>query len=315
MINCLTIVVLLAAASAPSARPVAHVLETKGTVTARTADGATRKIAPFGTVYAQERLDLKADALVVLAFRRDGHIEQAKGPAEVTVTEAGAAPPSAVAVLTVPPKQEDSVAKVIRQLPAATEMGVAVMRGGPSPLLGGPSPLGLSPIVGSTVLTDRPTFRWPASPEPRAYHLTVLHKGEKVWDATTSQPFVPFTASRALERGETYQWNVAQNVNTDASVPVCSGRFTVATAQQTAQAAEIEKLAEGKQVRYLTLAAMWYRQNNMLDEALAAAKRLVDLAPDERAFRTLYSELVQEARAREKADRLRSYLQGDERKG
>jgi hypothetical protein len=304
------VLVLLVAAGAGTARPVAHVLQTQGTVTARAADGTTRKVVPFGTIYAQERLDLESDGIVVLAFRRDGHIEQAKGPAEVTVTEAGATPPSAVTVLPVPSKQGASVANVVRQLPPATERGATISLGGGQlpagtemgvfTTRGAPSPPQLLPLVDSTVLADRPTFRWPDSLVPRTYRLGVFHNGQKVWDTTTSQTSAAFAGERPLERGETYQWVAAAADKVDEGRPAWSGRFTVATAEQRAQAAEFEKLAADKQVAFMTLALMWYRQNDMLAEAMVTAKRLADLVPQERAFRTALSELIAEASAREK---------------
>ena len=125
---------ILAAAPADTPqrpRAVARVLELRGAVTAAAAAGEPRKVACFGTVYAEERLRLAAGSSLVLAFRSDGHLESVQGATEVTVQETGCQPAQAVKPLPPPRGSRPTQARIVGDAFPVTVLGAAVLRGSP----------------------------------------------------------------------------------------------------------------------------------------------------------------------------------------
>ena len=61
----------------------------------------------------------------------------------------------------------------------------------------------------------------------------------------------------------------------------------MANDRQRASAAEIEKLLVKPEPLYLALAALWYKQNEMLFEAIAINEQLVKLTPSTAVYQEL----------------------------
>jgi hypothetical protein len=261
-------------------------LEFKGTVTITSSQGKDRAAAIFATVYESDRISLAADAIVTLGFRSDGHLERLKTAGMATAGQDGCEPRSLVEILAVSPPQRTVAAKAIRGASLITQGGVALMRGS-----GSKSPAPLVPIVDSTVITDRPAFRWPAVPRAHAYTVIVSGGGNKIWTHTVDLPPASYTAERPLRPGLAYDWEVVAIGEDGTLRPAFEGRFRIATSDQAADAAAFRGLAESTEVPLLTLAAQWYARSGMIAEAIAVEERLTQLAADPVPFYVSLEEL------------------------
>ena len=105
-----------------------------------------------------------------------------------------------------------------------------------------------------------------------------------------------------------------------ATTTVCEGIFRIASDQQRSDAANLEKLLEKPEIPYLALAAMWYKQNGLVSEAIAADQQLAKLSNDPAVYRALAGLCGQAGRddearaAEEKAAELEKKAEGPTRK-
>ncbi len=291
------LLIVLTTGSAAAAVPVARVLETKGKVMVQAADkaGQPREAAALDTVYKGEKVILVAGSSAVLAFRSDGHIERLAKPGQVTAGKDGCVPKSAVEVVESPPRQKKAVGAAVMSLRAKGTAGVSIVREVPRR---GPPPVPPHPISGSTILTLCPNFTWPAVPGA-AYYRFKLESGPKVIDSlATHGPALALGGTPGhspLTPGAAYDWEVYAVLADRTAKYACGGSFTTATKEQQARATDLGTLVAGKDVAYLTLAAVWFEENGMVAEATGAYERLSVLRPATAAYWFALSRLYQQA--------------------
>ncbi len=305
-----------AAGGAP--RPVARLLEVRGSITASREDGSSRELAVFGTVYEGEQLGLEADSSLVLAFRASGRLERIEGPAEVTVGEGGCSPEEHVQQLALAREGGRPVQAAVQQLPAVTRGGATIVRTRPGqpdpppglpPSLLGPPRAWLEPARQTLVLAVRPVFDWQTLPDATCYELSVRDDSGELWSARVAEPPVEYGGPQPLGPGERYRWRVvATQTGGRASRQLGEAHFTVAGGEQRALAEELLALATDSEPGYLALAALWFQQERMLVQAIRAARRLAELEPEKAEYHRLLAELYDRAGRPEQAGEARERL-------
>ncbi|MGD0898201.1 MAG: hypothetical protein ABR915_10225 [Thermoguttaceae bacterium] len=300
----LVVLCLGIAAHAEAAVPAARVLETKGKVVVKPKGDDSRELAPLDTVYLDEKVVLVSGSSAVLAFRADGHIERLSQPGEVVVTKTGCDPKTGVEVLEAPERHKKLVSATVMSLHPRGSAGVTIFRSaGP----GKPPPMRISPVRGSTILTERPRLAWSAVPDAVRYEVAVK-VDPKGWGMTTKETQADYPGDPPLKPGSLHEWLVTVTLADGTTRHACEGEFTVATEEQRARAADLKPLATGTDVAYLALAAVWYDENNMIPEAVAAYERLVSLEPGVAVFHFALSRLYM--REERPADSQKAYARG-----
>jgi hypothetical protein len=302
----LCLLAALAVRPAQAERPVARVLECSGKVMVKESAGQERSLAVFGTVYSGDCLRLPEGVSLVLAFRSTGRLERAKGPVEITTTESGCTPTESVQAVAGRQQPAGPIKNAVQSLPAVTRGGATIVRSKPSA-----ASRPISPVHRATLLAARPTFAWTAVPDVTSYELSLRSDSGAVWSQCTEKTKLQYSGPTPLKDGRTYQWQV-RAVSGQPAKAICESSFSIADAQQRATAARLEELAAGPQGPYLPLAALWYQQQRMYDQAIMAAEKLVKLAPKQAEYHALLADVLDAAGRSE--DSLKSRLRADELK-
>jgi len=300
--------------------PAARVLEIKGKAEVVEAKDLARPAAVYGTIYADERIVVEKNAQVTLVFRGDGHLERIVAPGTYQVFEKGCKPSKGVEQVAMPEENRVVVGKLSKGPRGIVQGGVVMARApAPRPKDDGPTSKSkdldvppnekaaaspemgeIRPIVGSTVLTAKPVFSWPAVPKAKKYTLCLFFLGNQVWTAESEATQLEYAGETPLKAGALYAWEIAATVD-GKSEPIGEGAFHTASDRQRASAAEIDKLLDKSEPLYLAVAALWYKQNEMLCEAIAVNEKLAKLTPNAAIYQEL-AELYARAGA-EKAAR------------
>jgi hypothetical protein len=231
--------------------PVAMVLSVQGDV----------KLRRMDLLRAGDQVRVPAPGSVRLVFLADGHRETLNPGVTVRIADSGGMPAEAV-------KREvarlaESHLVGLRKLAASARAGVSRIK---EP---DPTQLPASPIDGSTVLSDRPSFAWNANPD--AGHCDVqLFLGETdrkenlVWSMRLAKDHLDYPHDRPpLKRGETYTWKVSAREN----AVVTKGRFTVATEERSREFEVTRKLSQSGEISDRLLAAMLFEAGEVYDES------------------------------------------------
>jgi hypothetical protein len=283
--------------------PAARVLEIKGKATVSDSENSGRLVAVFGTIYADEQIVAAKDSQVTLVFRGDGHVERIVAPGTYKITATGCQPKTGVEQVAMSEQNRATIGKISQGRRGVVQGGVVVARAAPPLKTSAPAEppatsmpnfvphvesetLQIRPIVGVTVLDAKPTFSWPAIAKAKTYTLNLYLQGNRVWSAETEKAQLPYASDSPLKAGWLYSWEVITTVD-DKPSTVCEGEFQVATDRQRADVAGLQKLLAKPEPLYLALAAMWYKQNGLVDEAIAANEQLAKLAPDAAVYREL----------------------------
>ena len=296
-------------------RPVARVLEVRGSIRAERADSADRELAVFGTVYEGERLVLAADSWLVLAFRAEGRLERIAGPAEVTVGVGGCVPEELVQPRALARDGGRPVQAAVQQLPPVTRGGATIVRSRPGEtgrppdlppgVLGLPRPW-FEPVPQTIVLAVRPVFDWQTLPGATGYVVCVADEAGELWSTQVAQPPVEYGGTQPLEPGQRYTWWVRVSEGPDQPGRRWGeARFTVAGGEQRALAEELQAWTAESQPGYLALAALWFQQEQLVGEAIQAARRLAELDPEQAEYHRLLAQLYQRAGRSDRADAAR----------
>jgi hypothetical protein len=144
----------------------------------------------------------------------------------------------------------------------------------------------LRPITDSTLLAAKPEFAWPAVAKAKNYTLNLYFLGSQVWTAPTEQTRLEYSGETPLKPGATYSWEVTATRDSK-TVTVCEGMFRMASDHQRAEAESLAKLLVTPDPIYLALAAMWYKQNGLVLDAIAVNEQLAKLSPDAAIYREL----------------------------
>ncbi len=301
---------LLVLPAAPD-KKIAMVLVVKGTATVQIADSHPRPARVMDLLAEGDRVSV-SDGEAVLIFIEDNHRERIKAKARVTVTAGGCTPPEAVERLKAIGKRV--AYRDVPRLSAVSPSGGVVLR---DPGIPFPAPA-VTPLFGTTVLSDRPAFSWQPIPGARAYRVRLVcvrpdaREGETVWSADTKEARLPYPEKeKSLSPGKTYTWYVSAPPGGPDEEVLCKSRLTVATAAEVAELAKLGPLAAGEEPADLLLAGLIYLGYGACDEALAAFERLARLRPEEGRFQAALGyfyaragRMEESGRALERAEKL-----------
>jgi hypothetical protein len=289
------VALVVVGAGAGGRSPAARVLEIKGKATIVEGEDFDRPAAVYGTVYADERLLVAPDSQVMLVFRGDGHIERVVARGTFKVTQNGCQPQTGVEQVALSERNKATVGKISKGSRGIVQGGVVLVRSALPPTNEGPSvedeaavvDLGrIRPIAGSTLLATKPKFSWPAIPKAKQYTLNLYFLGNRVWSASSEKTELDYAGDTPLKSGSMYSWEVTTTLD-DKPMTVCEGMFHTISDRQRADAEAIEKLLAKPEPAYLALAAMWYKQNELVSEAIVVNEQLAKLVPDSAVYREL----------------------------
>jgi hypothetical protein len=263
-------------------------------------------------LYAEDRL-IAQDAGVRLVFLDDGHLEQLKPKARVTVASKGCRPDDGVELIA---RKKPSPAQLesLRDLARSGRGAVGVVRGRPPA-----TPQAVTPLYGATVITDRPTLTWRPVKNAASYRVELWSgDGERlIWRAKPAVAQLNYPPKeKALRLGTAYLWQVRARSATDEDLGlVVDSEFSTAGEMEVAKLAALQPLASGADAADWLQAAVTYQDFGVYGEALALFEKLAAKQPDKPKFQealAIYYERAgrtEEAKkAQEKAKKLRAEL-------
>ena len=302
----ITSVVVGAGAGARS--PVARVLEVKGKIAIVNPDKTDRAAAMFSIIYADDRLVAAKGAQATLLFRSDGHIERVVSPGTFQVSPSGCQPKNGVEQVVLSAQSQAVVLKISQGPDGIVQGGVVVARASPPTTdtsssddepKASAAPRQIHPLSESTLLAAKPTFSWPSEAKAKKYQLSLYFRGNRVWSATSETAQLEFAAATPLNAGAMYSWEVTAELDGE-SAKICEGVFYTASDRQRAEAEGLVKLLAKPDVPRLAMAAVWYKQNRFVTEAIAVHEQLAKLNNDAAVYWAL-SELCWQAGREEDA--------------
>ena len=277
---------------AEAAKPVGRFLEVAGKVRVLDVAGKPRDAEVFGSVYADESLELAANASAVVSFR-NGNCERISDVAKATIKESGVEPASAAKPIKLPTKAKKLVGDSLAEL-EKNAGGVTVTRSeGPVR----PPSIAVSPIPGSTVLSTMPAFSWPATKDAKSYELILKGaRGEKrLWTIDTKTNQVEYSGTEKLRDDKEYRWEVFVTLAEGKVEPLCNGSFRIGTAETREAAADLVEIADDTEPPLVALAAIRLEELGLFAESIRQYERLVKLAPRRAEFPAALSELYDKA--------------------
>jgi hypothetical protein len=279
MVGSLLMVAGLAMAAGPN--PAAMVLSARGQVVIKPAEGQQHTASPKGLLYPGDRLSVPPEGEATLVFFDGGAKERVKPGAQITVGSRDSTPAGSVERLAPASRAVAATMQDIRLISS----GKHAMTPGRDKVPEVDPPPAVSPIVGATVLTDRPALSWKPSPDTKEYHVRLVALGSNrlIWDVTTTEPKLAYPEAKPpLARSSAYSW-VVTNAK---GLTIVQGRFSVATDEDARMLAEVVPLARGSEPA---------EAFGVLDAALAAYQRLAAMSPGEPAFQERVTELEKRA--------------------
>ena len=276
--------------------PTARVLEIKGKVAIVSPDRPDRAAAMFSVVYADDRLVTAKGAQATLIFRSDGHIERVAAAGTFRVTPSGCQPNVGIEQVAMSDPNQAVVAKISKGPGGIVQGGAVVARTAPqatsssSPHNGNfresPTTDRTSPISESTVRSAKPTFLWRAEPRAGTYTVNLYYRSDRIWSASTESPRLEYAAENPLKAGAMYSWEVTTILDGEPA-KVYEGVFYTANDRQLAEAAGLEELLAKPDALRLSLAAIWYKQNHFVSEAIAVHEQLAKISNDPAVYWSL----------------------------
>ena len=271
-----------------SEKPAALLLRASGSIRVVPADGEPMDGRPRMLLYPGDKLTVGDDGEAVLVFQKSGARETLRPGVEATIGEEGSTPEEAVAERR--ERNGGTLSAALTNLAPGGPDGrtaAVVSRAGPKESA-------VTPILGSTVVSDRPDLAWEVPEEIEAKSVVVSTgsiksgPGRVVFRARPGPEMLTYPESEApLKRGFTYQWRVLDQDRKMARV----GEFRVATEAEKARIEELSELAETGDSGD-RLAAAWALESlGAISEAIAVLKRLADDEPDEPDYRDALDEL------------------------
>lgn len=294
--------VLASSTLAEAAKPVGRFLEVAGKVRVLDVAGTPRDAEVFGSVYADESLELPANAFAVVSFR-NGNCERISDAAKATIKESGVEPASAAKPIKLPTKAKKFVGDSLAEL-EKNAGGVTVTRSaGPAK----PPSIAVSPILGSTILSTSPTFSWPVTNDAKNYELVLKGaRGEKrLWSIDTKENQVKYAGAEKLREDKEYRWEVFVTLATGKVESLCNGSFRIGTAETRDAATDLVELANDSEPPLVALAAIRLEELGLFAESIQQYERLVKLAPRRAEFPAALADLYDRAGRKDDATKAR----------
>ncbi len=271
----------------PKIRLAAMVLDLKGRVEIRPAEGAPRVAEVGDLLYDGERLAVPADGSATLSILGPGARESIKPGSEATVGPRGCTPPGAVAARKEQHRAVVTTMKHLRPAPDDSRHAGVLARAGVD------RPQALTPTFDALVGSDRPALAWPAAEGARTYRVKLLTgDGRELWRAESPETRAPFPADKPpLRRGYAFGWEVTD----EKFRPVASGKFMVASESELAELEGLKALADSPDRADRVAAALAFARMHAYAEASAAFERLAAEQPDDPLARRALADLRDQA--------------------
>jgi len=294
-------------------KPVAMVMRVEGGAQLLRGTAAAVPLRDMDLLLPGDRLNAGKGGTTLMVFA-PGHVERLRGSKVVTVGNDGCTPAADVERLkrALTPVNVKRITK-LAHLAHSSRAGVGVLRGSEDP-----DPPRVTPLHGSTVLTRRPTFPWPAEPGAIGYEVSLI-TGEGAdrrveWTAGTDRPSLAYPSKKAdLPQGEMRYWEVTARYGGNKEKTIIKSVFGVAAKSEQTHLASLRPLAEGEDPGGWVLAAVTYESYGVYGEALALYEKLAKNRPHQanlqRALASYYERgghKEKAAAARKRAAELRS---------
>ncbi len=291
---------LALAGDRPESRPVAIVLEVKGSVQLQRGTDKGRPLRALDLLEADDQLQVGNGAAARFVLLVDGTVERTLKGGAVRVGEKGAIPRQSVE--SVPGNLPSRTLRALREKVRGNRGGLGVLRGNPVPV-----PMAVAPIPGATVLAERPVLSWPSSGNAEGFQIEIVAAGDTnravVWKGTATKAPFPLPKDVKLKPGDSYRWEVRGTKDGNVGAVVGAGEFLLATEALRKAAQPLRKFAESKNFADRVLAAASYEAINAYDEALALYEALAREAPEQArlqaALANYYDRGGQTAKARQ----------------
>jgi hypothetical protein len=291
-------------------RPVvAMVLQTRGKISLQRLTGKARRLAVMDRLRAGDKIIAGPRAEVTLFILAGGWHETLRPGARATLGPKGCSPDGSVTRFRprLPRQNLDGLREELR----AGKIGGVGLR---DPADKTPPPR-ITPILGTTVLTGRPSFCWPPVAGAQEYQVLLLSgaegpDGRRLWKATAREPHLAYPKTQApLHAGYRFRWRVTARLKGGREKAVVAGKFFVATRQEVEALAGLRPLAESKDSVVVLLAAAGYEAHGVLEEALRLYERLAESAPQEPAFQQALANFYERAGQLDRAKAARARAQ------
>ncbi len=266
-----------APAADSEAPAVAMVLHVEGDVFVQHAQEPARHATVMRMLYAADRLRASADGRVTLVFLGDDHLERVKPNAEATVGKTGCAPADSVEKLRSPGADKPALRTGVRTL-QGRRGATAVFRSGDLPK----TAPAVTPMFGTTVLSDRPSLTWQAADKATGYRVQLTRAGSYrvLWIVQAAQPHLTYPADQEpLTRGRTYLWRVTAIREEAPEEQVIDSKFSVSTEAEAKEVSDLAAFAKSSDPADIALAALAYQAYGLYGEAMILYERLAGIAP------------------------------------
>jgi hypothetical protein len=298
MMFCSLVTALLVLPTTAADKKVAMVLSLKGAIVIEASDGAKRPAKVMDMLVTEDRLHVPADGEATLVILGDNHRERIKANSKVTVSAAGCTPASAV-------ERQDAVNTQVAYQDvhrfAGGGLGAVIVLRGPGIQL---KPPRVTPMNGSTVLTNQPALAWQPAPGVSDYQVRlVLGRLDKdgepdkiLWTVSTKEAHLPYPKdAKALHFGSVYSWYVIARPGQKDEEVIWRSQFWVATREELAELTKIQPLAGSKDAGEVLLAALTYQEYGVYEKALALFERLAKQLPKESCFQAALADYYERA--------------------
>jgi hypothetical protein len=283
--------------SAPPTKPLAMILAVKGPVEVKPAKGKPRPARVQGLLYDGDQLTIPADGQATLVFLSDSHRERLKPKGQVTVGVTGCTPATAIEQRKEPGPEKKVLVPGLKEVLASSRAATSVVR---SPAE--EKKTAVTPITGTSLLTDRPAFAWPTDPKAKGYLVELYTStGRLVWQAESTEARLTYPSDKKLlSPNRQYTWRVLSNYEDEHKQlaerkQIATGDFYFVTAQKAAELKALEPLAHSADLGEVQLAALAYEANKVYDAALRLYERMCQAAPLEPAFHAARAVLYEQA--------------------
>jgi hypothetical protein len=309
--TCLLYLALLSVGGDPPPAPAAMVLTVKGDARLERGEEKPQSVWAMLLLRTGDRVRVPGGGEVTLVLLGDGRQQRIKAGATVKVAAKGCEPVTAVERVKGPQLSPTNLSR-LHEMARSSRGGVGVLRGDPTV-----RPQLLTPMHGTVILGDRPTFSWPSVSWAEGYRVQLLSgvegRDERVlWRAATKEPRVPYPEKeKPLVAGRKYRWRVYAFKGEDKEEVVVSSKFSTLTKEEAEALAGMKALAAGESQADLLLAAAVYESYVVYEEALKRYERLAEMAPMQPGFQVALASYYERAgrpdrakAARERAKKL-----------